>query len=127
MRNKTSFHSGRIYFLLVLGILGYPLMVGNAQTVSGKIDRKALVTRHNLLIKTVTFMVLHKWVTVSLHSALILPAFKLSLTVPIPCPIGAGTSFLAPTDKDRKTSKGRNGIHKAEWCDTMCKIRNSRI
>lgn len=51
MRNKTSFHSGRIYFLLVLGILGYPLMVGNAQTVSGKIDRKALVTRHNLLIK----------------------------------------------------------------------------
>ena len=51
MRNKTSFHSGRIYFLLLLGILGYPLMPAGAQTVSGKIDRKALVTRHNLLIK----------------------------------------------------------------------------
>lgn len=51
MRNKTSFHSGRIYFLLLLGILGYPLMPAGAQTVSEKIDRKALVTRHNLLIK----------------------------------------------------------------------------
>lgn len=50
MRNKTSFHSGMIYFLL-LGILGYPLMSTSAQAVSGKIDRKALVTRHNLLIK----------------------------------------------------------------------------
>lgn len=50
MRNKTSFHSGMIYFLL-LGILGYPLMSTSAQAVSGKIDRKTLVTRHNLLIK----------------------------------------------------------------------------
>ena len=51
MRNKTLFPHGRVYSLLLFVLLGYPMMVANAQTASGKINRKALVTRHNLLIK----------------------------------------------------------------------------
>lgn len=51
MRNNTFFDSGKTCILLLVCLLSYNLMSANTQYSSSKIDRKALVTRHNLLIK----------------------------------------------------------------------------
>lgn len=51
MRNKTIFDSSGICILFLLCLLIHPFILISAQISSGKIDRKALVTRHNLLIK----------------------------------------------------------------------------
>lgn len=51
MRNKLFFDSNKRCVLFVFVLLSNSLMLINAWSAFGKIDRKALVTRHNLLIK----------------------------------------------------------------------------
>ena len=41
MRNKTLFPHGRVYSLLLFVLLGYPMMVANAQTASGENKSKS--------------------------------------------------------------------------------------